>query len=242
MEQQSHHTPDDEPRSPAQHSPDEVAIDGTPLERVIAYLRIAFAEADARREAITGEDAQAVATLLAPLLDDDSEMARFARTGDANPGALHEECQRLGDRAWQTPDIGPWLQGLEQHLASRTDLGRQTEQPPAGEQSPDNPRIAQGIAEHGDAFRAYLQLPDIDLGREDPMETFQEFYVGSYTSMSALLDELTEVRDWENALNDFARQRGIDGLVSLDRNKVERIARGTWDIVETGGRLYVFTK
>ena len=129
-------------------------------------------------------------------------MHRFAETGDANPVALHEECRRLTGHARQTPDIDAWLQRLEQHLASRTDLGRQTE-PLSAEAVPDNPQIEQGLRNHGDAFRAYLRLPDIDRYREDLLETFHEFYVGSYTSMDTLLSELTDVGDWTTALDDL---------------------------------------
>ncbi len=124
MEQQPHHAPGDTAPGPDEHPVTEVPIGGTPLEQVSAYLRIAFTEADARGEAIGSDDAQAVATLLAPLLGQDSEMARFAQTGDAHPVALHQECRHLSDGTWQTPDIGTWLRRLEQHLASRTDLGR----------------------------------------------------------------------------------------------------------------------
>jgi hypothetical protein len=107
---------------------------------------------------------------------------------------------------------------------------------------PDNPQIEQGLREHGDAFRAYLQLPDIDHSREDLLETFHEVYIGRYASMDALLDDLTDVRDWENTLDELAGQWGIDGLVSLDRDRVEGIARQAWDIVETAGRFYAFAK
>jgi hypothetical protein len=122
MEHQPHN-PDD--REESQEPPAlEVPIDGAPLEQVSAYLRIAFTEADARGEAIGSDDAQAVATLLAPLLDVDSEMARFARTGDANPVVLHDECQLLTAADMKTPDLDIWVRRLEQHLASRTDIGR----------------------------------------------------------------------------------------------------------------------
>jgi hypothetical protein len=220
-----------------------VPIDGSPLEQVSAYLRIAFAEADARGEAITDEDAQVVASLLAPLAGADSQLARFALTGNADLGALHDECRRLQGHARQTPDVETWLQRLEAHLAARTDLGQSADVPPTAEAPPaDNPQITQGVRDHGNAFRAYLQLPDTDPSRDDLLTTFREFYVGSYASMDALLDELTEVSEWEQALDDFARQRGIDEFVSLDRAKVAHIARLNWDIVEMEGRPYVFTK
>jgi hypothetical protein len=60
--------------------------------------------------------------------------------------------------------------------------------------------------------------------------------------MDALLDDLTDVRDWQNTLDELAGQWGIDGLVSLDRDRVEGIARQAWDIVETAGSFYAFAK
>ena len=101
---------------------------------------------------------------------------------------------------------------------------------------------AEGVRDHGDAFRAYLTLEDIDPTRDDLTESFHEFYVGAYASMDQLLNELTEVSAWEGALAELASKWGIDELVSLDRDKVARIARNTWDIVEIKGRLYVFAK
>lgn len=134
----------------------EVPIDGTPLEKVSAYLRIAFAEADKRGEPISRDDAQAIANLLAPLLPPNSEMHCFAETGDAHPSLLYEECQLLKGRDWQTADIGTWLDRLEQHLAARAELGRQ-----AGATEPaDTPQVAARIREHGDTFRFRRTSPE----------------------------------------------------------------------------------
>jgi hypothetical protein len=169
-------------------------------------------------------------------------MNRLTETGDPRVARLHEECQRLKDSAWQTPDIGTWIERLGQHLAVRGELDVSTEPLPATEDAPDTPQIEQGIREHGDAFRAYLHLPDINRGREELLTTFQEHYVDTYTSIDELLDDLTEVRDWEHTLNGLASQWGVDGLVSLDRDKVEHIARQAWDIIERGGSFHVFIK
>jgi hypothetical protein len=86
-----------------------VPFDGTPLEKVRAFLRIAFAEADARGEVITTEDAQVVASLLAAFLGA-SEMRRFAESGDGDILALQTECHYLKRRAWETPDVDLWVQ------------------------------------------------------------------------------------------------------------------------------------
>lgn len=121
---------------------------------------------------------------------------------------------------------------LGQYLTTPTAPDTRTEfaLPAEVEDRPRNPQIEEGIREQGDAFRAYLQLPDINLHRDDLLQTFREFYIGEFISMEELLDELTEIRDWTNALHEVARRWGIEGMVSLDRVKIEAIARETWDI------------
>jgi hypothetical protein len=213
---------------------DEAPIGGTALEKVAHYLRHACSEADERGQPISDEDARAIAAVLAPLAGPSSAMAVFAETGQVDPAALATECRRLGDRTWRTPEIADWLPRLEGWLTANR----------SGHRSGDatSPQVEQGLAEHGDAFRAYLHLPDVNACAGDLLVTFGEFYIGTYPHMDALLDELTEVRDWEAAIAELATRHGIDGLVSLDRTKVELVARETWDIVEVGGHLYVFTK
>lgn len=132
---------------------------------------------------------------------------------------------------------------VEGHQAVQT-LDTQAEHSPSATQEahPSNPQVEEGIRQHGDAFRAYLELPDIDLNRDDLLQTFREFYIGVFASMEALLDELTEIRDCVAAMNDVAASWGFDEMASLDSAKVERVARETWDIVEIGERLYVFDK
>jgi hypothetical protein len=213
---------------------DEAPIGGSALEKVAHYLRYACREADERGQPISDEDARAIATLLTPLAGPSSAMAVFAKTGQVDPAALATECRRLGDRTWRTPEVAEWLPRLEGWLTADRSGHRSSEV--------TSPQVEQGLAEHGDAFRAYLHLPDIDQCADDLLVTFGEFYIGAYPHMDALLDDLTEVRDWEAAIDELAARHGIEGLVSLDRTKVELIARETWDIVEVGGRLYVFTK
>lgn len=219
----------------------EVPITGSALDKVTRYLRHAFTEADARGEAITADDARAIATLLAPLLGSASEISRFAETGEADHQNLLVECQALKGRTYATPEISDsWIPRLEQHLARNPPLPRSDLTDSDGQRLTG--AAAEGVRDHGDAFRAYLSLNDIDPTREDLTESFHEFYLGAFASMDQLLDELTEVTSWEGALAELASQWGIDELVLLDREKVARIARDTWDLVKIKGRLYVFTK
>lgn len=213
---------------------DEAPIGGSALDKVTHYLRNACREADEHGRPISDEDARAIATLLTPLAGPSSAMAIFAETGEVDPAALATECRRLGDRTWRTPKVAEWMPRLEAWLSANRSGQLASEAA--------SPRVEQGLAEHGDAFRAYLLLPDVDAGAQDLLVTFADFYIGSYPHMDALLDDLTEVRDWEAAIVELAARHGIDDLVSLDRAKVGLVARETWDIVEVGGRLYVFTK
>lgn len=131
----------------------------------------------------------------------------------------------------------------EERLAIQTpDIKAEPGLPAMLETQPVNPQIEQGIREHGDAFRAYLELPDVELNRDDLIRTFREFYIGTFPSMDTLLDELTEIRDCVAAMNNVAASWGFDDMASLDSTKVERVARETWDIVEIGGKLHVFDK
>jgi hypothetical protein len=236
-------TPAEQPASPRdQHPAADIPIGGTALEQVSAYLRYVFAEADTRDGVITREDAQAIAALLGGLLPPGSEMDRFAETGDAHPALIHEECEALKRRDLQTPDIDTWLERLEHHLAARTDLGRKTEPVSAGEVLPDNPQIEQGLRDHGDAFRAYLRLPDTDPHHADVLTRFQEFYVGAYDSIEALFDAMTDIRACKLEVDAVAERWGLDGFFVIDQQMVKTIARTMWDIVEVSGRLYVFSK
>lgn len=94
----------------------------------------------------------------------------------------------------------------------------------------------------GTAFRAYLTLAGVYATDPKLEENFHEFYVASYPDMTRVIDELTEVLEWESDLQAFAAERGIEELVSLDRASVERIARNSWDIVKMGGQFHVFIK
>jgi len=213
---------------------EEAPIGGGALEKVTHYLRQACREADERGQPISDEDARAIATVLAPLAGPSSAMAVFAEGGQVDPTVLATECRRLENRTWHTPQIAEWLPRLENWLTANRSGN------PLNEAT--SPQVEQGLADHGDAFRAYLSLPDVDESADDLLLTFGEFYIGAYPHIDALLDDLTEVCDWESAIDELAARHGIEGLVSLDRSKVEPIARETWDIVELGGRLYVFSK
>lgn len=128
----------DQPTVPQAMS-DDAPDFGHSAEEFTTTVRKAFADADARGEPIAAKDARAVATLLAIFLDDGSAMASFADTGDANPVLLHQECQDARRRTEHVPGLDVWIDHLEQHLASRSDLGRHPNS--ATHQAPPTPDI-----------------------------------------------------------------------------------------------------
>lgn len=211
-------------------SGDEATTSGLAAQ-LTEYLERAHADADARGETIALEDAQTVAAMLAGFLVvmdvKDSAMMRLAESGEVDQLKLYDECSQLKAVTWKIPDIHLWVHHLEQYL---------------GHASTDNPQVAQGLHEHGDAFRAYLQLPDVEPTRVDLLESFHDVYIGSFTSMRELLEELTDLKKGVEALTEAAEGWGFEGFVTLNEAALTEAARSTWDIVEYQGRLHVFRK
>lgn len=230
----------DEPTSTEQTSHPEVTTPNltTRPEAFGTHLRHAFASADARGEAITRETARDLARLLAIFLSPDSEMARFADTDDANPVLLSQECQTVRQLTEHVPGTAEWITRFEQHLASRSDLGRQTE-PPQSPTSPtdeaavaERPSVKQGIRDHGAAFEAFLTLPDVDPNQDDLLRVFNDCYVGTYDSMDALVRDVAD-----GVISEEEQARWAADHVSL-----EDLVRASWDVVEYAGKFYVFSQ
>jgi hypothetical protein len=98
------------------------------------------------------------------------------------------------------------------------------------------------LIEHGDPLRAYLELGDIDATAASLIDDFRSNYVGWYSDMDEVVEGLTEIQDWERDLVQWSMERGLQGMVSLDHDGIEKVTRETWDVVEIGGRLYVFNR
>ena len=69
--------------------------------------------------------------------------------------------------------------------------------------------IRQALARWGDAFLAYLLLPDVDPHGEGIEARFIDCYTGYYESRRALVDAQLEALGWAEALNAFRREQGI---------------------------------
>jgi len=250
MEHLPPRSPDEEPHGPEDERLWPGEIDLTGVVRQDDALADVIGDAIGEAEGGNGEvpewGARTLARALANERDDPMSGAlhHFAVTGQADPEAIARE---LADLYQTTTDdeIREWVNWLGTYVIRLSDGSAE---PPGSEESsqpadePDTPQIEQGLREHGDAFRAYLQLPDVDPGRDDLLQTFHEFYIGAFDSMHALLEELTEIREWQRAIDEAARRGGFEEFITLEQAKIEAVARVTWDIIEIGGKLHVFSK
>ncbi|MCU1580045.1 MAG: hypothetical protein JWP19_2249 [Rhodoglobus sp.] len=103
-------------------------------------------------------------------------------------------------------------------------------------------RLEPLVSEVGDAFRAYLDLDDVDASQPDLLDKFRSDFAGDFKSVASAIDAVTEIPGWERQLRSWAIERGLEGMVFIDRDKLEQLARETWDIVDYRGRCYVFDK
>jgi antirestriction protein len=102
-------------------------------------------------------------------------------------------------------------------------------------------KIAQGIAEHGEAYAAWVAC--VGERDEEALERFEDHYLGTYENMQAYVEEILSetgfYRDLDEALQVLPED--LRRYVQVD---VEELARN-WEIelhvVEAhGGRVMVF--
>jgi antirestriction protein len=100
--------------------------------------------------------------------------------------------------------------------------------------------LGQGLAEHGTAFVAWVELhgtADIEL-----VSRFNDFYIGSYRDERDWAESVAVDLEWLDQL-DRVVEPTLRPYVHIDYNQIARDARGSWDLV-TGvdGRIYVFVR
>lgn len=151
----------------------------------------------------------------------------FAVTGRFDPAVLADELIDL-DESHNDPELHERVFWLDMYVASKVEAARRAD---VNVEAP-SPLVDQGVAEHGDAFRAFLRLPDTNAAEDDLLECFTDFYLGVYDSMDAIMADLAlgEVTPEDEA------QWAAEGVTR------DELVRATWDIVEIDGKLYVFTK
>lgn len=217
-----------------------------PATRFTEYLQRTAAQAREVGEAISHDDARLTAQMLAGFLVimgiKDPAMIRLAETGEVDQPKLTDECQQLKAISWKLPDVHVWVGHLEQYLARHHGDDRPAKVPAPAELSSDNPQVAQGIHEHGDAFHAFLSLPDVAAERPDLLTHFREVYVGAYESMDEFAKDFTDIQACKARVDQVAASWGYDGFFVIDQELLDALVRATWDIVNYRGKLYVFSK
>ena len=100
--------------------------------------------------------------------------------------------------------------------------------------------IGQGVAEHGDAFAAWVELHGT--GDVDQLGRFTDFYIGSYQSKLDWAESIAADLEWLEHL-DRVVEPTLRPYVRIDYDQVVRDTSGSWDLV-TGndGRVYVFLR
>jgi antirestriction protein len=101
-------------------------------------------------------------------------------------------------------------------------------------------RVAQGIARHGDAFAAYVQIVGTD--DRDLLDRFEDFYVGSYNNPEAWAREVGADLEWGRHLDEVVDPMLRPYLV-IDYARFARDQRQNWDVLEgIDGRTHVFMR
>ena len=92
------------------------------------------------------------------------------------------------------------------------------------------------IAQHGPAYEAFLQLPDVT--ESNAPLAFHEAYYGSFSTLDAIANHVAESHEVYQLLEDAS----LSHLASPDRRLLLKLARQRWDIVPFKKHLYLFEK
>lgn len=173
---------------------------------------------------VTTQDAQTIALCLSDQLKSGlhSAIRQFAEIGSINAPALRTECLSVHTAGDLSPGLKRWSAWLITYAAHALP-------PNAG---------GLEIPTDGDALDVFLKLPD--LNPDTVLEDFKHAYCGSYTDIDAVLDGVTDVREWEQKIRGLARELGCNEFVSIDREAIEWHLREGWDVIPGHGRLHVF--
>ena len=175
--------------------------------------------------------ARAMARLLANLLGESgSALHHFAVTGQGT----FEQIGRDLDILWEDRDRDDVTSELINRLATYLiTLERKAHQERAGNFSETTRAL---IAEHGPAFEAFLQLPDVT--EDNALHGFHEAYYRSFDSLEAVAQDVAESHEVYQLLEDAS----LSHVASPDQRLLLKLARQRWDIVPHNKRLYLFEK
>lgn len=98
-------------------------------------------------------------------------------------------------------------------------------------------RIAEGIAEHGEAFAAFID----SVGTEEAtLSAFEDAYRGTYATASAFLDDFVDSMGWADELEKFGDRTGMGSFVSINYDDLEAVLRMELNVIDGDGGVHVF--
>jgi len=139
---------------------------------------------------------------------------------------------------------------LLQNLLWRTSLGHEADGLLVGVRADMPNEIVDSLPErlipmlnrHGEAFRAFLLLDDVEATANNIEEAFTDSFVGVYSSRDDVIHGFTEVDGFAEALA-YIRRQFIGGeFVDLDMDGLWNELREVWDITILNGEFYVFAR
>lgn len=98
-------------------------------------------------------------------------------------------------------------------------------------------RLAAGIAEHGEAFAAYVDWAGTE---EATIDDFTDHYVGTYDSLEAFTHDFADSMDWPTQVERFAVESGIGSYVGIDYAALGRDLAIEWHIADGEHGVHVF--
>lgn len=98
------------------------------------------------------------------------------------------------------------------------------------------------VARYGDAFAAFLTLPDIDASSDELEFSFTDSHLGSFSSQEEAMRAITELDDIERALQEIA-QRYLGGEHAIvDMEALWEHLQDVYEVIEEGDAIHVFNK
>lgn len=167
----------------------------------------------------------------------------FAATGRVDLQQLSRELALIYSQTPEQHEVRTWVGWLTRYIqAHSVPTDAASTEADRAQLDPLLDRVGEALQQHGAAFRAYLRLPTVDIDQPDLLKGFQDYYVGSFDSMAALVDELTDARACMEAVREVASRWDFANFITLDYRRLSMAARETWNVVFLEGRLYVFLK
>ena len=104
-------------------------------------------------------------------------------------------------------------------------------------------RLRRLEARHGAAAAAYLSLPDVDPYRESVVDDFTGVFLGEYPDRETLINSELEALGWDERLKHMIACHDIpDGMLVWSWPEVWKVIAEQYDVIEQGGKLYVFSQ